>query len=522
MITPIFHNLLNKNINFGNSKVNVMYLNDMHGSLSHIDSFVTARDEFYSEHPDDSNWTVSGGDMFIKGSENNNVVAKFIEKYVDVSAIGNHDISDARDFSRLLKKYDIAHKFLSVNLDADAGSPLDGKIAQSCIVSDGLEEIGYIGISPIEFDKYISKNKNNDFVSVADLKDTIVALKKEVHKLESAGVNKIVLLAHTGQQVEEYKGIDLYKAFAKIGGIDLIVGGHDHLLIDRWEKSSRQCVNNPEKFEPVKIVSTGGTDECYFAGNLNMFGTLKLEFDDNGVLIPRRCHNNVFFTSSFPKTNFISKYIDKKSNRILGVLPEAIDTTSDPLKHENKVANIVADADFYYATKHSKKGKKPDFAFVNAGTIRDSFPDVAVTKNQIQQVLPFSDYLVKAELSKKQIYDALTVCARSTSSHNPSPGLMQVSHMTYKVNPDYSISDVKILDDNGDVKYNLDEMDDNDKFTCVYDSFLISGPNAMKSLKSKPVEEYGVTRVVAFEEYLSSGVELQDYLCDRIIVDANC
>ena len=94
--------------------------------------------------------------------------------------------------------------------------------------------------------------------------------------------------------------------------------------------------------------------------------------------------------------------------------------------------------------------------------------------------------------------------------------------MTYKVNPDYSISDVKILDDNGDVKYNLDEMDDNDKFTCVYDSFLISGPNAMKSLKSKPVEEYGVTRVVAFEEYLSSGVELQDYLCDRIIVDANC
>ncbi len=494
----------------------MVVLNDIHGSTSNIDSFITGCDVFFGENKEGSNWTVSGGDMFIKGAANNPIVARFIDKYVDVSAVGNHDIANAQNFSELIEKHGIAHKFLSANMKASEGSPLDGKIARSIIVEDGSQKLGFIGVSPFDFDSHISRNETNEFVSVNDLKTTVKAIKQEVRSLESQGVDKIILLAHTGQSSEEIKGIDYYKVFAKIGGIDVIVGGHDHLMVDKWEKSSRRSVDNPEEFEPVKVFSTGEDYLHYFGGNLNMFGTMNLTFDDNGVLIPNECKNDIRYTHIYPATNFVSKFIDKNARKIVGVLNMPIVTLSNPLRTENKVANFVADSDFWYATRNSQIGPKPDFAMINAGTVRDEFSHVEISRNDIHQVLPFKESLVKVELTKKQIYDALSIAAESTTLKKPTPGLMQVSHLSYKVNPDYSVSQVKILDDAGRVRYDLDKMDDDDKFTCVTDSFLISGPNLLKCLKTEAIEDYGVTRAEALEEFLSSREPKNALLSDRI------
>lgn len=516
MITPIFNTLINRNINFGNSKVNVVYLNDMHGSLSFIDSFVTARDEFYRENKEGTNWTLSGGDMFMKGSENNKVIANFVDQYVDAVSIGNHDVANATQFTDLIKKYDIADKFLSANLVVDKNNPLSKEIVKSTIISDGDENIGFIGLSPFDFNKTVSRNSDNNFVSVKNLKETVNSVKAEVKKLEKAGVDKIVLLAHTGEFSNEVNGIDYYKAFAKIGGIDVIIGGHDHMMVDRWETSNRVSETSPEGFEPVRIVSTGSAKNHFFSENLNMFGTMNLTFDDNGVLIPEECTNQIHYTHDYPKTNFISKYLDADAQTVLGVIPQPIITTSNPLRNENEVANFIADSDFWYVKNHSDADSQPDFAFINAGTIRDTFSHVEITKNKVRQVLPFKESLVKADLTKKQIYDALAISAESTTYKKATPGLMQVSHLTYTVNPDLSVSDVKILDDDGNVRFDLDEMDDDETFTCVYDSFLASGPNLLGCLKSEDYEDYQVTRAQALTEYLSSGIEIPDYSPVRI------
>ena len=497
-------------------------LNDMHGSLSFIDSFVTGRDEFYKKNKEGTNWTVSSGDMFIKGSENNHVVAKFIENYIDVVAVGNHDVSNGKDLAQMFKKADIAHKFLSANATFDSGSPLDKKIAKSIIVEDGDEKIGFIGLSPMDFHKCVAKNVNNDFVHVMNLKDTVNAVKAEVDDLEAKGIDKIVLLAHTGEQSAGSNPVNFYKTFAKIGGIDVIIGGHDHLFVDDWETSSRPKLDNPSEFEPVKIFATGSSNEHYFAGNLNLFGTMNLIFDDNGVLLPEDCQSEIKYSHLYPKTNFVAKFLDKDAKKIVGVITSPLITTSDPLRTENPVANLVADSDFHYVKKHSKIGATPDFAFVNAGTVRDSFHDVELTKNKIQQVLPFKESLVKAELTKKQIYEALSLAAQSTTFKKATPGLMQVSHMTYTVNPDFSVSDVKILDDDGNVRFNLDFVEDDDKFVCVYDSFLASGPNLLGCLKADPTEEFDVTRAEALVEYLSDVRPKPTYLSGRINIDNKC
>ena len=210
MITPVFNNLFSRNLNFGNSKMNVVYMNDMHGSLSFVDSFITAHDEFYRENTEGTNWTLSGGDMFMKGSDNNPVIAKFIEKYVDIVGIGNHDIANAKDLCHLMEKVNIAHKFISANVDIDPQfkNSYASKIAKSTIIEDGDERVGFIGVSPFDFKKSVARGAENNFVSIKGLKDTVKSIRQEVEKLEDAGVDKIVLLAHTGEYSNDDSGIN--------------------------------------------------------------------------------------------------------------------------------------------------------------------------------------------------------------------------------------------------------------------------------------------------------------------------
>lgn len=512
MISPLIGSNFNKKVSFGNSKVNIVYLNDMHGSLSCVDSFITAREDFYKKNTEGTNWTVSGGDVFIKGSENNKIVAEFIKDYVDVSAIGNHDIADAAGFSNLLDKFKIAHKFLSVNMTSKAENPIHQQVAKSVIIEEKGEKIGFIGVSPFDFNNSVARTKDNDFISVKGLKYTVASIKREVKDLESQGVNKIVLLAHTGQYSSDESGIDYYKLFAKLGGIDVIVGGHDHKFVDKWEKSRND--------EPVKIVSTGADGKNCFGQNLNMFGAMNLEFDDDGVLIPDECVNTVEYTYDYKPTNFVDKYLSSDVKKVVGVLECPVVSNSDTSRTENPVANLVADSDFYYAKKHSKLGITPDFAFVNPGTVRDSFSEENVTKFKIQQVLPFKETLVMAELTKKQIVDALEISANSANFEKPTPGLMQVSHLNYKVCADGSVSDVCITDDAGQVRFNLDEMNDDDTFTCVYDSYLVKGPGLLGCLKAEPLENLNVGRKEAMMEYLKTPHDLSDVVaCERISLD---
>ena len=340
MIGPIKFNF--SILNFGNSKVNMVYFNDMHGSLSNLDSFISARDEFYRNNENEgTNWTVSSGDIFIKGSPNNDVVAKFVKKYVDVSAIGNHELNNTREFSKLIEKFKLDNKFLGANIQVSPDAPVNIKnqINSSVFIQDGSEKIGFIGLAPMDLDKHLAINPNNDFVSVADVRTTVEAIREEVAKLEDAGIDKIVLLAHTGEYTDN--GQDLYKMFARIGGIDVIIGGHDHIHTDRWERSSRRKSDGSGEYEPVKIVATGHQKKKYFGGNLDVFGTLNLVFDDNGVLIPEQTENHTYDTAMFPPADFVSKHINPANKRVVGYLAESVVNHANPYKNENIVANII-------------------------------------------------------------------------------------------------------------------------------------------------------------------------------------
>ena len=486
-------------INFLGTKVNAIFYNDLHGSTVNVDAFLKEQANYYKQKQNETNLTLSGGDIFVCTCANNETIAKKLCTQTDATCLGNHDIEGGEHIVDLIKKYALKGKMLAANLFFQKETEMEKEICPSSIIEKNGEKIGIIGISPLNFRELCFTTKLNDFFGVKTFEQTRAIVENEVEKLKQQGINKIFLLAHTG--ISDENEIAYYDELAKISGIDVIIGGHDHLQVDRWTKSASG--------EPVKIVSTGKTDTTIFGENLDSYGILELEFDDNGVLIENK---------SITKFKNIEQEEEIDTSDVVAEL-EAPILKGNILYGNSQMGNIVTDSGLWYANKYAK-GKKADFGIVNAGTIRADLKQTVTEKN-IEQALPFvSQRLIKAPLTKSQLINTLEWCAYSRWFKKVTPGVMQVANMTYTINPDNSVSNVIIYNEDGSIKYNVDELENDFEFTMVYDDYLATGCAGLTDLKKDVendpfVEIFDTTRQEVLKEYLING-EIKEFKTERI------
>ena len=281
------------------TRVNVVHFNDMHENVENLDSFITGRDEFYKTNPNGTNLTLAGGDIFNRFPQNERIVSNFVKNYVDATATGNRDLEKGKRLSKSIKKYGLQDKFVGTNVYYTDNNPLQNQIVKTKVVNG----IGIIGLAPVDYKARIKK-KGNKGIKTEDLERTIQTVTDEVNKFEKQGINKIFILAHTGEfsghsQFDRHD-IDYYKKLSEISGVDVIIGGHDHRQTDRWEATKRG--------EPVKIVSTGWAKDKSFGADLDLFGEMSLVFDKNGVLQKDKCKNEFVETNKFAKTDFVEQF----------------------------------------------------------------------------------------------------------------------------------------------------------------------------------------------------------------------
>ncbi|MBR6163667.1 bifunctional metallophosphatase/5'-nucleotidase [bacterium] len=493
---------IQKIISFAGSRVNAVFYNDSHGQIKNVPGFFGARDEFFKERKNDLNLTLSGGDVFLDASRLNPLVADILVRNTDALAVGNHDVGSGEGYlNGLIEKFDLQKKFISSNMNFN-DKKLRENVPKSKIIVKNGEKIGIVALSPSDYRKHAYNTKQNQTLEVEDFEQSLSSLKREVKKLEKKGVNKIFLLAHTGEFGENSE--NLYEKYAHLGGIDVIIGGHDHREVNRMELSKRG--------EPVIIVSTGRSANHGFEENLDYFGMLELDFDDKGVLNLLNCKSKILKT---PKTD---KHSEIKGKTIY-TLPKPMTETNRMTGH-SETANLVADSNLWYVNTHTKTNKA-DFAFVNPGTIRDIFENKEITEEQVASILPFTtSKLVKVPITKAQIIKTLEHCARTAKAERKYPGIMQVSGMEYTVKPDCSVKDVHILNPDGSIKYNLDDFDDDKIFTGVYDTFLMTGVAGLTELKREEndssVEVFDISRQEVLIEYLTKAEKISDYTQKRI------
>lgn len=436
------------------AKTSIFYLNDVHGKMTNMERIKTVSDVF-DKSPKDENTVrlkLASGDIILGANFISNMVASKFLNWIGVSAnaLGNHelDVVPSR-LAELLKNANF--KLLAINASVAPTSPMAGKIQKSTIEERDGQKFGIIGVAPSDMAERVKLNDSMKDIKIDDFDTTIRKVQEEVNNLRSKGINKIILLSHSGLKQDK-------KIAQETEGIDIIIGGHSHEMVKDIKQGENLFYS--KSGEPVVITQAGKDGENV--------GVLNVEWTDDGVL--SKVQNNVINTRKFnrtlPSRTAVEEIIGKPE--ILGTVAYADPEPKNRLIANNPHGNLIADA--------MRQELGTEIAILNAGNIRGHFDVGKVDSRLINDITPFEDKMLVGSLSEKDIVDALKVGGKSLVSHNSKPGILLVSGMKYTLNDKGELLDLSYQDKDGNEhKIDVNNPDPNHKLTCAMDDFFATG-----------------------------------------------
>ena len=329
----------------------------------------------------------------------------------DAMTVGNHEFDDGPE---VLRGFMDAVEFPVLMSNADvSGEPLlADKLAKSTVIEKGGEKIGLIGLTPEDTHELASPGDKITF------SDPVAAVQGEVDKLTAEGVNKIIVLSHSGYGVDQ-------KVAAETTGVDVIVGGHTNTLLS----------NTDERAEGPYPTMVGETAivQAYAYGKF--LGELNVTFDDEGNITKAEGEPLIMdaaVTEDQPTVDRIAeaaKPLEEIRNRVVAETAEAIDGERGNCRaQECSMGNLVADA-----MLDRVKDQGIDVAIANSGGLRASIDAGEVTMGEVLTVLPFQNTLSTFQVTGAQLIEALE---NGVSQHEEQAGRFpQVAGMSFAFDP---------------------------------------------------------------------------------------
>nr|WGE04290.1 5'-nucleotidase C-terminal domain-containing protein [Bacillus subtilis] len=203
-------------------------------------------------------------------------------------------------------------------------------------------------------------------------------------------VNKIIALTHIGHN----RDLELAK---KVKGIDLIIGGHTHTLVDKME-----VVNNEEPTIVAQAKEYG-----------QFLGRVDVAFDENGVVQTDKSNLSVMPIDEHTEENaeakqeldqFKSELEDVKNEKV-GYTDVALDYQREHVRtKETNLGNFIADGMLAKA-KESSRRQNSDNKWRRHQSLSIDKGDI--TLGEVLNVMPFGNTLYVVDLTGKQIKEAL-------------------------------------------------------------------------------------------------------------------
>ncbi|WP_323785204.1 bifunctional metallophosphatase/5'-nucleotidase [Thalassovita sp.] len=333
---------------------------------------------------------VDGGDQFqgtlfytyYKGK----LAAEMMNKMrYDAMTVGNHEFDDGPE---VLRGFMDAVDFpvLMSNADVSGEDMLAGKLAKSTVIERGGEKLGLIGLTPHDTPELSSPGPNIVFT------DPVDAVQGEVDKLTGMGVNKIIVLSHSGYNVDK-------NVAAGTTGVDVIVGGHSNTYLSNT--SDRAEGPYPTMVGDTAIVS------AYAYGKF--LGELNVTFDDTGKVLEAKGEPIIMDAgvaeeeatkariaeAAIPLDEIRNKVVAEAAGEIIGAKTEC-------RAMECPMGNLVADA-----MLDRVKAQGIQIAIQNGGGLRASIDAGPVTMGEVLTVLPFQNTLSTFHVTGATILAAL-------------------------------------------------------------------------------------------------------------------
>lgn len=499
-------------------QLTVFYINDTHGDVKKVSKLKTAHDDFINKNKRKNSLTLGAGDLYL-GSDNdrNSAMTKIYNSiHLDYNTAGNHEYDAGSDkYADWMKK--AKFKTVVTNIDFPKENKLserlkDKKLVKSDVCLKNGTKFGIIGASPSDKD---IDSKSRYKASVLSLEDTIKILNEEAERLEAKGVDKIILLSHSGYGE---KG-DL-KIAKETKGIDIIIGGHTHDELDGAKKDGdKPNLVYSKRCEPV-IITQAGRD------NTNV-GYLDVLFDSKGVIEEKSINNRLIKLEPFKNSKQTEKLLKKslgKNDVIVKVTVPFVPTCeNDERKAENPVADILADGMLrrggYYGA---------EVAFFNAPSMKSSEIKDEITTYDIKfRMLPYDDDIVVAPLTEKQFVELLNTEAKTIITKDLSQ-ILHCAGMKYTINKENAkkgkicVENICLLDENGKITRKIDTNNPDDKkiINCAMNRYLFVDGNLKNIMRDIPEEDriyIGNQQETFIDQLLLKG-ELKAVKDGRIIV----
>jgi len=474
-------------------KLTIVHTNDVHSRIEGDDAgliglprFATFVKQLEAENP--NMLIVDAGDAthgvpIVNISQGEAMIKLMGAVGYDAMAPGNHDFNYG--YNRLVELKSMA-KFpiLGANVVPESGK-MD--LDEYVIKEVGGLKIGLFGLATPET-KYKSSPKNTEGV---DITDPIAKAKEIVEKLQAEKVNMIIAISHLGlDEGSEIKSSDLAE---QVDGIDLIVDGHSHTLLENGKQiGDTLIVQTGEHLKNVGVVDVTFTD-----GEITSKEAKLVKFEEIKDLTPDETIAGMIEDLKLKNDEILSEVVGKTNVRLVGER-EIVRT------QESNLGNLMTDA-LLDATG-------ADVALTNGGGIRASIEIGDISKKNVLDVFPFGNYGVKLEVTGADIVKALEHGV--TDYPSPAGKFPHVAGMTYKIDP--SAEPGKRV---YDVMIKGQPIDLQKTYTLATNDFMaIGGDEYTMFMDKKIIAEYSAFDEI-LAEYIQKIGEVNAEVEGRIIVE---
>ncbi|XP_055005554.1 LOW QUALITY PROTEIN: 5'-nucleotidase [Boleophthalmus pectinirostris] len=424
---------------------------------------------------------------FYKGAE----AAHFMNALrYDAMALGNHEFDNG--VPGLMDPFlrEIQCPVLSANLRTDA--PLAATFGTAFspykVLSVGGEQVGVVGYTSRETPALSDPGPHVHF------EDELSALQRQVDKLQTLGVNKIIALGHSGFTVDQ-------EIARTVRGVDVVIGGHSNTFLYTGSPPSVEVPVGPY---PFLVRSVDGRQvpvvQAYAFGKY--LGHLHIRFDDEGNVL--EAHGNpILLDESIPEDPDVLNQVEEWKENLKSFSSQVVGRTLVFLNGSNEecrfrecnLGNLICDAmvDSALGFSEDLQWNHVSAALMNGGGVRNSIDEEtrngSITMEDLLSVLPFGGTIDLVSLKGSTLKKAFE---HSVHRYGQSTGeFLQVSGFQVEVDltmPPYSrVRALRILCTRCRVP-TFDPVQDDSVYRVLMPSYMVTGGDGFSMIPDEMVK----------------------------------
>ncbi len=502
-------------------KLVILHTNDMHGYYETTESSigiagVAAMKDYYEAQGADvllfDAGDFSQGTTLVNHSKGLAAAEYLAAAGYDAVTFGNHEFDftfDAlKDNAEILQAGGV--QTLAANIvKKNTSTPYFGD--RTTFEAGGMK-IGVFGLDTAETQTKAAPSNVKD-VSFLDGEEMFEVAQQQIDALKAEGCDYIIALTHLGVD-DESIGRRSYDLANAVTGLDLIIDGHSHTVMDGGEVVNDILIVSTGSYlsniGTVVVDENGTTAKLISCADVNTMLNGEVDADVAALVAEDKATVDAYYSGIFAKTE-----VDLDGNKDPGVRTM-----------ETNLGDFSADA-YLYAGKKYAQEHEMDLnvvgAIANGGGIRASIPAGDISMNTLYTVFPYGNTLALVTISGAELLEVLEASTFCTPA--ALGGFPQVAGIEFTLNagveyqngeqypestyyaPAAPGSRVTIESVGGEA------FDPAATYTIVVNSFQAEGGDTYYALTRGEVEDTGIVDAEALISYVDSmdGVIGQEY-----------